>query len=51
MPLAVFWSVTVWGDWPDALTWTGIALIGGSGLYVFFRETMLARAQRLGRSG
>ncbi len=39
MPLAVFWGVVIWGDWPDAVTWLGIALIGGSGLYVFYRET------------
>ncbi len=39
MPLAVFWGVVMWGDWPDAVTWIGIALIGGSGLYVFYRET------------
>ena len=39
MPLAVFWGVVIWGDWPDAVTWLGIALIGGAGLYVFYRET------------
>jgi drug/metabolite transporter (DMT)-like permease len=46
LPLAVFWSVVVWGDWPDTLAWTGIALIAGAGLYVFFRETMLVRPAR-----
>jgi drug/metabolite transporter (DMT)-like permease len=46
LPLAVFWSVVVWGDWPDALAWTGISLIAGAGLYVFFRETMLVRPAR-----
>lgn len=28
----------VFGDFPDALTWLGIAIILGSGLYVFYRE-------------
>ncbi|MGJ8528203.1 DMT family transporter [Maritalea sp.] len=28
----------VFGDFPDALTWLGIAIILGAGLYVFYRE-------------
>lgn len=28
----------VFGDFPDALTWTGTAIILGSGIYVFHRE-------------
>lgn len=43
MPLAVFWSVLLWNDWPDAVSWLGIALIGGAGLYVFYRETVRGR--------
>ena len=43
MPMAVFWSVLVWGEWPDAVSWLGIALIGGAGLYVFYRETVRGR--------
>lgn len=39
MPLAVFWGVVVFGDWPDAVSWTGIALIVGGGLYLIWRET------------
>ena len=39
MPLAVFWGVVMWGDWPDAVAWLGITLIGGAGLYVLYRET------------
>lgn len=38
LPMAVFWGITIFGDFPDARTWAGIALIGGSGLYVFLRE-------------
>lgn len=43
MPLAVFWSVLIWNQWPDAVSWLGIALIGGAGLYVFYRETVRGR--------
>ena len=32
MPLAILWGVLVWGDWPDAVAWAGIALICGAGL-------------------
>ena len=39
MPLAVFWGVVVFGDWPDAVSWTGIALILAGGLYLIWRET------------
>ena len=39
MPLAVFWGVVMWGDWPDSVAWLGITLIGGAGLYVLYRET------------
>lgn len=43
LPLAVFWSVLMWGDWPDTTAWIGIALICGAGLYVFYRESILDR--------
>lgn len=49
MPFAVFWSVLIWGDWPDAVSWLGIALIAGSGLYVFYRETVRGRKNVLQR--
>src|SRR5690606_30390271 len=39
MPLAVFWGVVVFGDWPDPVSWTGIALILAGGLYLIWRET------------
>ncbi|MDR0807667.1 MAG: DMT family transporter [Gemmobacter sp.] len=41
MPLAIFWGVTVFGQWPDLTAWLGIALICGSGLYVLWRETRI----------
>lgn len=48
MPLAIVWGVAVFGDWPDAVSWLGIALICGAGLYTFWRETIVARAERSG---
>jgi len=33
----------VFGDFPDALTWLGVAIILGSGLYVFHRERVTGR--------
>ncbi len=43
MPLAVVWGILLWGDWPDALAWTGIGLVAGAGVYVFYRETLRSR--------
>jgi drug/metabolite transporter (DMT)-like permease len=43
MPMAVLWGALVFGTWPDAVAWTGIALIGGAGLYTLWRETRLGR--------
>ena len=40
LPLAVLWGVLWWGDWPDATAFLGLALILGSGLFVFYRETL-----------
>ena len=39
MPMAILWGVTVFGTWPDAVAWAGIALILGSGLYLVWRES------------
>ncbi|MGQ0564168.1 MAG: DMT family transporter [Gemmobacter sp.] len=33
MPMAVFWGVVVFRQWPDATAWVGIALICGAGLF------------------
>ncbi len=43
MVMAIIFSIAVFGDWPNGLAWAGIFLIGASGLYVFFRETILGR--------
>lgn len=43
IPMAVLWGALVFGTLPDAVGWTGIALIMGAGLYVLWRETRLGR--------
>lgn len=43
LPLAVFWGFVVFGDLPDLTVWIGMALILGSGLFVFVRERQKAR--------
>jgi S-adenosylmethionine uptake transporter len=44
LPLAVFWGLVIFGDLPVWEVWVGIALILGSGLFVFLRERQKARA-------
>lgn len=39
MPMAIFWGVVVFHQWPDHTAWVGIALICGAGLYTLWRET------------
>ena len=45
MPMAIFWGVLVFGTWPDATAWVGIALICGAGLYTLWRETVRRKVQ------
>ncbi|MGE0152912.1 MAG: DMT family transporter [Reyranellaceae bacterium] len=44
---AILWALLlgyfVWGDVPNLLAWIGIALLVGSGLYIFHREQVRAR--------
>ena len=51
IPMAVLWGVLVFGTWPDAIAWTGIALIAGAGLYTLWRETRLGREVAAAPSG
>ncbi|MEO8241138.1 MAG: DMT family transporter [bacterium] len=44
LPMAVFLGYAIFGDFPNALTWVGIALIVGSGLYIIAREHRTAAA-------
>jgi S-adenosylmethionine uptake transporter len=43
LPLAVFWGWLLWADLPDVTVWIGMALIIGSGLFVFLREKQKSR--------
>ena len=45
LPIAIFWGVIVFGEFPDKTTFLGIALILGSGLYIIWRETILRDAE------
>lgn len=46
LPLAVLWGVIVFGEFPDAVAWAGMALIAAGGLLLIWRETVNARAPR-----
>ncbi len=43
LPMSVFWGVLFFGHWPDAVTYAGMALVCGSGLYVLNHERMRRR--------
>lgn len=47
MIMAIIWGITVFNTWPDLLSWMGIALILGAGLFLLWRETL--KAQRSGQ--
>ena len=38
IPLAIVLGWIIWGDVPDLLTLLGIAIVVGSGIYIFYRE-------------
>ena len=44
LPLSVFWGWLIFSDLPELEVWIGIALILGSGLFVFLREQQRSRA-------
>jgi drug/metabolite transporter (DMT)-like permease len=43
---AVFFGWMFFGDWPNPMSWAGIAIIVASGLYIILRERRLAREGR-----
>ena len=43
LPLSIFWSITIFGDWPDIVSWLGMVLIAGAGLYVVYNESVQDR--------
>ena len=42
---ATILGLIVFGDFPDSVTWLGVAIIVGSGIYIFHRENKLATKQ------
>ena len=48
MPLALFWGASLFGEWPDGWSLTGMCLIVGAGLYIVWREAVNMRHQRRG---
>ena len=51
MPMAILWGVVVFGTWPDATAWVGIALICGAGLYTLWRETIRKQESKFDTRG
>jgi len=43
LPLAIFWSVFLFQEWPDWLAWLGMALIACSGAYSAYSESRKSR--------
>ena len=50
IPFSIFWSITIFGDWPDIVSWLGISLIAGAGLYIIFSEAVQGRKNNVYRS-
>lgn len=46
MPMAIFWGLVVFSEWPDVTAWAGILLIVGSGVYMIWRETRVQKRNR-----
>ena len=40
LPLAMFWGVIIFDEWPDAIGLIGIVSVFSSGLYAFWRENV-----------
>lgn len=38
LPMAVFWGIIIWGDWPELSSWLGIILILSGGIFMIYRE-------------
>lgn len=43
LPMALFWGILIWGEWPELWSWGGISMICVAGIYVFLREAALKR--------
>ena len=40
LPMAIFWGIVFWGDWPDLQSWIGITMILAAGIIVIYRENI-----------
>jgi len=38
IPFAVIWGILIWEEWPDVLSWCGMAMILAGGFYTIYRE-------------
>ncbi len=41
----VLWGWLFWRDWPDTISWLGISVIMGAGLYILYRERVATGRQ------
>ena len=49
MPMAIFFGVVIFGEWPEPLSWLGMSLIIGAGLFIFWRESLQSRPKGVAR--
>nr|WP_319947239.1 DMT family transporter [uncultured Shimia sp.] len=49
MPMAVILGVAIFGEWPEPASWLGMILIVGSGLFVFWRESLKGSSKGVAR--
>lgn len=40
LPLSVLWGILIFDEWPDAVSYLGMALILGAGLFIVWRESV-----------
>ena len=50
LPLAMFWGVVIFDEWPDNITLIGSSLILISGLYTLYRETRHPHKPQMARA-
>lgn len=49
MPMAILFGILFFNEWPDLVSWIGMTLIIGAGLFVFWRESMHTRPKGVER--
>ena len=42
---AILLGFSLWGEWPDPVTFAGISILVAAGLYTLYREQQLKRAR------